>query len=205
MRYSAIVLGAAALTACGGADTSFKDPSQAAGTCGTIEMLNAARSDAEPFQSLRGDPVMMGENPVEDAFIMTGTAFNSTCEINAMRGFFGEPFDIHTLNCDLFNAGNFDKEENARLATAAFERVEANLSECLGDGWTQTEKDSDRDYEIYRKITYKRVDAQPTGAKFTSDPLYLELSYTPFLRGRGGKPGWQVTLQFQEQVAAPGG
>jgi hypothetical protein len=46
---------------------------------------------------------------------------------------------------------------------------------------------------------------QDSASGFTADPAFLEMSYTPFMRGRGGPSGWQVVLQFQAQADAAEG
>ena len=205
MRVAILGCSILALAACGGAKTENNTAeTKPAGPCAEVEMIMAAKSDAEPFQSLRGENVMLGERALEDKWTAKVSSFDGRCEINAMRGFFGEPTDIHTYGCVLFEAGNFDREENEVKARAMLEDIETTLISCLGDNWTVEETTEKRDFDVYRKLKFVQTDAPETDAKFTADALYAEMSFTPFMRGRGGKSGWDVHVQFQEMVDTSG-
>jgi hypothetical protein len=202
MRTIALSISIFALAACGnsGSDAANAPQQVAKGPCSDVEMILAAKQDNEPFASLRGNNQMMGDMVLDDKWVAKTNAFDGACEVNAMRGFFGEPMDIHTFKCTLFEAGNFDRKENEVKARAAMAKVEATLSQCLGDDWIVEETTEKRDFDIYRKLKYSPVIPVETGSDFTVDALYAELSFTPFMRGRGGKSGWDVIVQFQEQV-----
>lgn len=203
MRVAILGCSILALAACGGASTS-EETQVAKGPCADVEMIMAAKSDAEPFQSLRGDNVMLGERPLEDKWVSRVSSFEGRCEINAMRGFFGEPTDIHTYGCILFEAGNFDREENEAKARAVLDDIETTLIACLGDEWTVEETTEKMDFDVYRKLKFSPVNEIESEAKFKADALYAEMSFTPFMRGRGGKSGWDVHVQFQEMVDTSG-
>lgn len=199
MRCLILIGSLAALAACGGESATEETP-VATGPCADVEMIMAAKSDPEPFQRLRGDNVMLGERPLEDKWVSKVSSFEGRCEINAMRGFFGEPIDIHTYGCALFEAGTFDREENEVKVREVLENVKTALITCLGDEWTVEETTEKMDFDVYRKLKFSPVDEVESDAKFTADPIYAEMSFTPFMRGRGGKSGWDVHVQFQEMV-----
>lgn len=202
MRIVALGLSIVALAACGNSerDTANTPQQDAKRPCSDVEMILDAKHDDEPFASLRGNNQMMGDMVLDDAWIAKANAFDGACEVNAMRGFFGEPMDIHTLKCTLFEAGTFDREENEVKARGAMAKIEVTLSQCLGDDWLVEETTEKRDFDIYRKLKYSPVIPVETKSDFTVDALYAEMSFTPFVRGRGGKSGWDVIIQFQEQV-----
>lgn len=202
MRTIALSISIFALAACGKSEPDATNTPQqvAKGSCSDVEMVLAAKQDVEPFASLRGNNQMMGDMVLDDKWVAKANAFDGACEVNAMRGFFGEPMDIHTFKCTLFEAGNFDREENEVKARAAMTKIEATLSQCLGDDWTVEETTEKNDFDVYRKLKYSPVTPVETKSDFKVDALYAELSFTPFMRGRGGKSGWDVILQFQEQV-----
>ena len=200
MKMLAILASVLGLAACG---ASGSGEALAAGPCGNVQPLLDARSEAIPFESLRGENKMLGDSPLPDSFVGKFPAFGGTCEAHTMSGFFGDTSTIYTYSCDLFEGGTMDRDANQGKAEKAFRQAQDELAACLGPDWTSEEKTESRDFDVYHKITYEPKDMVQNESGFTVDPAYLEMSYTPFMRGRGGPSGWQVVLQFQQQVDAP--
>jgi hypothetical protein len=198
MKTLAILASVLGLVACG-ASGQGTDPA-VAGPCGNIQPLLDARGEAIPFESLRGENKMLGDSPLPDSFLGRFSAFGGTCEAHVMSGFFGETSTIYTYSCDLFEGGMMDRDADQVKAETAFKAAQDELAACLGSGWISEEKTDNPDFDVYHKITYKPEDMARSEGGFTADPAYLEMSFTPFMRGRGGPSGWLVVLQFQQQV-----
>ena len=191
------------LAACGSGSSEPSKMAEVDGPCANVAPVLAARSDSEPFKSLRGDPRMLGDFPLEDSWDANFSAFDGSCRINAMRDFFGGESDMHMYTCELYaESGSFDKEARQAEAESIATNVTETLQECLGADWKMEEKTTSSDFEIYYKATFEPAEKQDSPFQFTADPVYVEMSYSPFMRGRGGASGWIVELQFQEQVAA---
>jgi len=200
MRIAALSLSILSLAACGAADSGA--PKTASGPCGNIQPILDARTEAEPFLSLRSKNRMLGDMPLPDSFEGKHAAFGKVCTMNVMNGF-GGGSKVYTYSCPLFEGNSMDREGDQARAEAAFDTAAAELKACLGEGWETDEDSENMDFEVYHKFTYAPVDMPASASGFTVDPVYLELSYTPFMRGRGGASGWQVVLQAQAQVDAP--
>lgn len=196
MRILLASLTALAVSACGPETVSkTSDP------CAAVERIQTARLDKEPFESMRGDNIMLGDNPLDDSWVTSTDLFGKSCRVSAMRNFFGN--DLHILNCSLYAAtGSLNKEENEAKARKAVTEVREELTQCLGDSWEISETSESSDYDIYQKITFEQTepDKDTEDFEFRADPLYIEMSYSPFMRGRGGPTGWIAEVQFQEQV-----
>lgn len=176
-----------ALAACGASDNA---PVQAQGPCAGVQQVQAARAEAEPFASLRGDQFMLGENPLPDKWVARDPAFGEACEISVMDGFFGEDSNIYTYKCQLFEAGTFDREENELKARAIMAEVEDTLKTCLGDAWTFEEKTEDLNADIYRKVKFEPKSGTPEINGFRADPVYIQLQFASSPRTRGGV--WEI-------------
>ncbi len=197
MRRYLLLLPLAALTACGkGEATAGKDP------CAQISTIMAARDEDEPFTSLRGDPRMLGDEPLPDAWVSKDGLLDGTCRVSAMRGFFGGDTDIFTYSCTLFEAGTMNPEADGELAKAAYTEAVSEVEACLGDAWAAEKETESAQYEVYGKTTFKPVVPEEQVGDFSADPLYVEMLFSQFTGGRGGNSGWEVTLQAQKQTAA---
>tara|TARA_B100000678_G_C18225400_1_gene508641 strand:+ start:3943 stop:4554 length:612 start_codon:yes stop_codon:yes gene_type:complete len=179
----------------GEAQQAFKPNS-----CEAVNAVLAAGEESPPYASLRGEPKMLGDRPLDDAWMANSNAFGSSCDVNLMDGFFGS--DISTYSCELFTAsGSLDKESREAEARKMTDSVRDTLQTCLGPEWVMEEDTENSDFEIYQKYVFEPASGRP-GADtfdFTVDPIYIEMSYTPFMRGRGGPSGWIAEIQFQQQ------
>ncbi|WP_299950541.1 hypothetical protein [Hyphomonas sp. BRH_c22] len=162
-----------------------------------------ARAEDEPFSSLRGDPRMLGGEPLPDAWESKETLLDSACRLSAMRGFFGGNTDIHTYSCTLFEAGTMNPEADGELARSAYEAAVSTAEACLGDAWTTDTVTESAQYDVYGKTTFKPVVPEEQAGGFRADPIYVEMLFSRFTEGRGGKSGWEVTLQAHLWTAAP--
>lgn len=197
MKRYMLLLPLAALAACGqGEAAGEKDP------CAAISTIIAARAEAEPFTSLRGEQRMLGDSPLPDAWESNATFDDSACRVSVMRGFFGGDTNIHIYTCDLFEAGTMDKDADGKLAEAAYEGAVGTVKACLGDAWTFAADTEDSQYEVYGKTVFKPVEPEEQVGDFIADPLYVEMHYAGFGGGRNSTPGWLVTLQAQKQTKA---
>ena len=197
MRRYLFLLPLAALAACStGEAVAGADP------CAQISAIMAARAEDEPFSSLRGDPRMLGDSPLPDAWESKETLLDSACRLSAMRGFFGGNTDIHTYSCTLFEAGTMSLAADGELAKAAYEEAVSTAEACLGDAWTMDSVTESAQYDVYGKTTFKPVVPEEQVGGFRADPLYVEMLFSRFTEGRGGKSGWEVTLQAQKQTRA---
>ncbi|KCZ89579.1 hypothetical protein [Hyphomonas jannaschiana] len=201
MRVVIIGLSILTLSACGaaGSETGTQD---AVGPCGNIQPILNARSEGEPFGSLQGANKMMGDTPLPDTFIGMHKAFGAACTASVMDGF-GAGSTIYTYSCPLFEGNSMGRDAERADAEAAFAMAASEMRACLGEAWETAEDTENGDYQVYHKFTYKPVAMADSASGFTVDPAFLEMSYTPFMRGRGGPSGWQVVLQFQAQIDAP--
>lgn len=200
MRNAIIGLSILTLAACEAGEAA---PAKDEGPCANVQPILDARGEAEPFLSLRGDNRMLGDRPLPDSFHGTHEAFGKSCKTDVMSGF-GSTV-IYTYSCTLFEGKSMDREGDAAEAEAAFSEAATEMKACVGEGWEIEEDSEDMDFEVYRKLTYKPVDMQSSASGITVDPAYLEMSYTPFMRGRGGPSGWLVVLQVQGQAGKPAG
>jgi hypothetical protein len=197
MRRYLFLLPLAALAAC-----STGKAMAGADTCAQISGIMAARAEDDPFSSLRGDPRMMGEERLPDAWESKETLLDSACRLSAMRGFFGGNTDIHTFSCTLFEAGSMNAEADGERAKVAYEEAVMTAEACLGDAWTMDSVTESAQYDVYGKTTFKPVVPEEQVGGFRADPLYVEMLFSRFTKARGGKSGWQVTLQAQKQASA---
>lgn len=185
------------LTACGEKDSSTDF---AQNTCEAVQaVLNAGAND-DPYASLRGDPVMLGDRPLDDRWVARKDAFGTGCKTSVMRDMFGS--DMFTYECELFaSPGSLNADEKEVEARQAINSVKDTLTSCLGEAWIMEEDTENADFRVYQKYLFEPESGRP-GADtfdFTADPIYIEMSYTPFMRGRGGPTGWLAKVQFQEQ------
>tara|TARA_R110000787_G_scaffold3868_20_gene14996 strand:+ start:7190 stop:7807 length:618 start_codon:yes stop_codon:yes gene_type:complete len=197
MKRYLFLLPLAALGACAeGEAVEPRDP------CVQISAIMAARAEDEPFTSLRGETRMLGDEPLPDAWESNETLLDSACRLGAMRGFFGGNTDIFTYSCTLFEAGTMNQESDGELARAAYEEAVSTAEACLGDAWTTQAVSENAQYEVYGKTTFRPVVPEEQVGDFKADPLYVEMMFSRFTGGRGGKSGWEVTLQAQQQTRA---
>lgn len=211
MHRHLLIAAIAALAACGNTsdspapdETPRKQAEKArpADPCADVALFQAARSDDPPFSSLRGDPVMLEDQPLEDNWYAKEKHFGAACHVAVMSEFFGGETDFHLIGCTLFSEpSSFDREENELRARTVLEDTRTMLEGCLGDGWVMEETDQHHKADIYQKYKFE-PEGFETPYDFTADPIYLEMSYARF-PGGGVPSGWQVNLQFQEQVASP--
>ncbi|MBY9067297.1 hypothetical protein K1X12_10325 [Hyphomonas sp. WL0036] len=200
MRATIIGLSILTLAACQGGEAA---PAKAAGPCANVKPILDARGEAEPFLSLRGENRMMGEMPLPDSYLGQHDAFGKTCNTSVMRGFGSGA--IYTYSCTLFEGKSMNRDGDQAEAEAAFTKAAEEMKACVGEGWEIAEDTEDMDFEIYRKFTYAPAEMPSSSSGITVDPAFLEMSYTPFMRGRGGPSGWLVVLQVQGQVDKPAG
>ncbi len=170
------------------------------GTCGAVTAVLEAGTASDPYTSLRGEAVMLGERELEDNWTTTTPVFGEACTTAVMRDMFGT--DIFMLNCPLYaESSSFDRDIHEAEARAVAEHTVGILTECLGDDWIIKETTEHNDYQVYHKYVFEPASGRPGADEFnfTVDPIYVEMSYTPYMRGRGGASGWQTLIQFQEQ------
>lgn len=185
------------LAACGSGD---KPPEFAKNSCEAVQAIMAEGAKDEPFAAFRGEPVMLGDRPLNDRWEANKTAFGTSCQTSVMRDMFGS--DLHLYNCELYaSPGSLDKEAKEVEAREAINLVKETLETCLGDEWKVEESTENQDFQVYQKYLFEPKSGRPGADKFdfTADPIYIEMSYTPFMRGRGGPTGWLAKVQFQEQ------
>ncbi|MAP95768.1 MAG: hypothetical protein CMK07_12530 [Ponticaulis sp.] len=197
MKTTAFLLPLALIAAC---SSAASPPDFTANTCDAVNAVLAAGSTDNPYSVFRGEPAMLGDRVLDDKWVANKAAFGETCQINIMRNMFGA--DIYTYSCDLYSSpGSLNKDEKEAEARAEINRVKDTIASCLGDDWVMDESTEDPDVEIYQKYDFEPVSGRPGADEFdfTVDPIYVEMSYTPFMRGRGGPSGWLAKVQFQEQ------
>ena len=200
MRALFVVIPALLLAACG--SESDDQAQTASGPCAELASILDARDERTPFRSLRGAPVLQNDEPVPDAWQMS-TSFdeNVKCTVNVMRAFMGGETDVFTLSCPLYEAsGALEKERREQDARMIFDLMRSNLDACLVPDWRAKEITENPDFEIYHRLVYEPTQNENESFAFKLDPIYLELTYTPFIRERTGASGWQVKLQFQKQA-----
>jgi hypothetical protein len=189
-------LGIAALGACNG---DGEAGAKALDDCSIVGQIDSARADSPPFSSLRGDAVMLGDNPMTDKFAVANAPFNGQCEIGVITNMFGSGSDLHLYNCNLYERlGSLEKERRETEARAAFVEAKTTLTQCLGDGWTTEETTENSQFEIYHKVKFVPETPAPKMGQFTADTLYLTMAYSPFMNHPGRRSGWNVHFQFQE-------
>lgn len=201
MRKIAIVVsGLFAITSCNSGD----GPSETAdkGPCAAINTIKEARSEAVPFSSLRSNPVMLGDRPLDDRFTTHLTLLDTPCQTNIMSGFFGRDVDLYTVSCTLFEAGVFDYEENKAEAERIRVEAAALMDQCLGEDWTTEITDQSTADAMDYKIEYIPEGGVQAVNDLTVDAAYLESVFERGSSIRGSQRGWRVLLQFQE--ARPG-
>ncbi|MEL7231131.1 MAG: hypothetical protein AAGJ85_01310 [Pseudomonadota bacterium] len=190
-----IASGLLALAACNRGDSA---PTADAGPCAAINAIKEARAETVPFSSLRSDPVMFGDRPMDDRFTTDLTILDAPCQANIMSGFFGRDVDLYTVSCTLFEAGVFDYEENAVEAERLREEAVGLMTQCLGEGWTKEVTDQSRPDEVDYKVEFiPEGGVQPVN-ELTVDAAYVESVFERGSGMRGGQRGWRVLLQFQE-------
>ncbi|NHK28151.1 hypothetical protein FF098_009575 [Parvularcula flava] len=168
--------------------------------CGALQPLFESRTDAVPFEAVRTGNLMLGDTKLDDQYTTDVRVQDNRCTASVMKGFFGADANIYIVNCVAFQAGSLDNEANEAKAREIFNEVEAMVSSCLGSELVAETVEESADFDIYRKTTWdlENPPELETGS-FRVDPVYLEMSYSPFMRGRGGPSGWLVELQLQEQ------
>lgn len=191
-----LFLPALMLAACSGDKTA----AAATSPCGALQPVIDSRTEVVPFERVRKGKFKLGEMELDDKFITAVTVGNNLCTTSVMEGFFGEETSIYIFNCEVFQAGTLDSESNEAKARDAFDKVEAMMTACLGTDFIAETSDENADFDVYRKTTWQAANPpEMAEGSFRVDPAYLELSYSPFMRGRGGPSGWLVELQLQEQ------
>lgn len=193
---TALILPALLLAACSGAD----DATAASDGCGPLQPVIDSRTDDVPFETVRKAKFKLGDMELDDKFTTGITLGDNLCTTSVMEGFFGQDASIYIFNCAVFQAGTLDNEANEAKALAAFAEAEAMVTRCLGPDFVAETSEESADFEVFRKTSWDLANPPEieTGS-FRADPAYLELSYSPFMRGRSGPSGWLVELQFQEQ------
>ena len=198
MKRIALVFSVLSLSACGTSQGELAEFEPE--TCDAVTAIMQAGQAAEPYSALRGEPEMLGDMPIEDSWSANQSAFGEGCETAVLRDFFD--MDVFTYSCPLYaERSNLDRETHEVEARAAAQGALEIISACLGEDWIVEETTQNPDYQVFHKYLLEPAYGRP-GADtfdFTVDPIYIELSYTPFMRGRGGPAGWQVYVQFQEQ------
>ncbi|GGD15057.1 hypothetical protein [Aquisalinus flavus] len=197
-RVTALILPALVLAACSGDNKAIA----ASGPCGPLQPVFDSRTNAVPFETVRKAKFKLGEVELDDKVTTGITLGDNLCTTSVMEGFFGQDANIYIFNCPVFQAGTLDREANEARAMEAFSRVEAMVTSCLGPDFIAETSEESTDLEVFRKTIWDFVDPPEIAAgSFRADPAYLELSYSPFMRGRSGPSGWLVELQLQEQRA----
>lgn len=200
MKIAYLALPVFALAACGpsGDSAGFTKNS-----CSAVQSVLAEGAKDEPYAALRGAPVMLGDRPLKDQWTAKKIAFGETCQTSVIRDMFG--VDMYIYSCDLYaSPGSFEKDAKEIEARQAITSVRETIESCLGEDWLVEEDTKNSDYQIYQKYLFEPKSGRPGADKydFTADPIYIEMSYTPFMRGRGGPTGWLAKVQFQEQREA---
>ena len=201
MKIKLALLSFTFLAACSAATPQ---PDFTANTCDAVNAVLASGASDDPYAVFRGEQAMLGDRPLEDQWIANKPAFGETCQTNIMRDMFGA--DIYSYSCDLYaSPGSFDKEEKEIEARATIDDVKDTISTCLGDEWVMEETTEHQDFQVFQKYECEPASGRPGAGEFdfTVDPIYIEMSYTPFMRGRGGPTGWVAKVQFQEQRKTP--
>lgn len=196
MKIAYLALPVLLLAACG----NDAPPKFTQNTCEAVQavMTEGAKDDA--FKGFRGEPVMLGDRALDDRWIANKAAFGEECKTSVMRDAFGS--DMYMYNCELYaSPGSLNKDAKEAEARKAVDSVKDTLVECLGDDWVMRETSEHVDFEVYQKYLFEPKSGRPGADKFdfTADPIYIEMSYTPFMRGRSGPTGWLAKVQFQEQ------
>lgn len=201
MKTAYFALSLLVLAGCGGGGGT-KEAAFEPGSCDAVRSVLAAGQETVPYSSLRGEPKMQGERVLNDTWIAKSPAFGEHCEIGVISGMMGT--DISLYRCELFTAlRSSDRETTEAEARALMSDVSDTIKGCLGDEWVAEETTEHDDFEVYQNFVFEPVSGRP-GADtfdFTVDPIFLKMSYTPYMRGRSGPSGWIVELQFQEQRA----
>lgn len=156
-KYLTAAAFAAFLVACnsGKNETRSERQAEAKGPCYDIERIEKARADAIPFESLRGEPVMLGERPLDDMWTSADEHFGTSCKLSVMSGFFGGESDFHSIGCELDQKnGSLDMETRQAEASAILEETREKLQTCLGDGWEMSISDDAPDADIYKKYKF---------------------------------------------------
>lgn len=203
MKKALLLTAAICLAACNGSEKSGpeKKTKAEASACESIKTIIAATKDKPPYSSLQGNNAMLGDRPLPDSWLTRSEFFGKTCRINKMGKFFGGETDFYSFSCTLYEArGTLDKETRSAEARAIVDELKSDLDKCLPEGWVSSETTEDQNFEVYYKVKYEPENFE-SPFKFTADPVYLELTYTPFM-SRSAPSGWNVKLQFQEQVPA---
>ncbi|MAK61480.1 MAG: hypothetical protein CMK09_10905 [Ponticaulis sp.] len=195
MKFAYLALPAFLLTACG----NSTPPQITQNTCEAVEVVITEGSKKNAFSAFRGEPVMLGDRELNHRWHANTNAFGDDCRTSIIRDMFGT--DLYTYHCELYaRTGSLEAEAREAEARAAIGEVRDLLSSCLGQDWVMKETSEHTDFEIYQKYLFEPKSGRP-GAdefEFTADPIYIEMSYTPFSRGRSGPSGWLAKVQFQE-------
>ena len=193
-------LGLGALAACGAEDGGAAAQQ---GPCAGLDAIAQARGERVPFQSLRGDPVMLGDMALEDKFQLTAQVLGASCTNSVMSGFPDPASDIHLVNCLLYqNSSSLDRDTAGDEARAMFAQATEAMQSCLGEGWEAEPGRPDSNFEVYESLEFNPAGDPQQAGGFTIDSAYLKLMYSPFMRGPGRSSGWFVELQFQQVAPA---
>ncbi|MEM7492123.1 MAG: hypothetical protein AAF296_02000 [Pseudomonadota bacterium] len=198
-RTAIITSGLLMLASCSGDSPSVTAD---AGPCAAISIIKKARNEAVPFSTLRADPVMLGDRPLNDRFTTDVTLLDTPCQTNIMSGFFGRDVDLYTVSCTLFEAGIFDYEDNKAEAERIRDEAAALMDQCIGADWTKEITDQSTAEAMDYKIEYIPEGGVQAVNDLTVDAVYLESVFERGSGMRGSQRGWRVLLQFQE--ARPG-
>jgi hypothetical protein len=193
-------LGLGALAACGGEGGGATAEQ---GPCSSLDAIIQARGESLPFESLRGDPAMLGDMALDDKFQLTAQVLGASCTNSVMSGFPDPASDIHLVNCPLYqNSSSFDRDGAGEEARAMFAQASEAMEACLGEGWAVEPGRPDSDFEVYESLEFNPVGEPQRAGGFTIDSAYIKLMYSPFMRGPGRSSGWFVELQFQQVAPA---
>ena len=166
------------------------------GPCGEVQQIVDAAQGPEPFASLRGEPVMLGDTAVDDKFLTSQKFFGETCETFIMRGMPAGQ-DMHGLSCMLYSRITGPNEDDLARGTELFEEVSAKLAECVDPALVREETDDSRDDTIDRQVVYKLSDRKPEPGELLIHPIHLHMKYEPMSFGRMSS-GFEVKFQFQQ-------
>lgn len=163
----------------------------------------AAMDEAEPMASLRTGKVKLNERELDNAFTTDVTPAHATCSLGVMSGFTPESGKIHVANCTLFASGLLDRQVEAEKAKVVFDTARAQLESCLPKDWTSRDG-SQPDPDSTETMIYESAADSKRSMElgFYAYPVELKKEWSDTVRGSVA-PGWQVTLNFQKEAAAP--
>ncbi len=162
--------------------------------CANIQAAFASIADTPPMSSLpQADEE--GKGGIE--------ILGVTCQQAEMGAFSAGDPTVHLLTCPLFSAGVFDQEENAAKADKIFEDAKAKVAQCLPEGWTVRESESNSGRDVDEQLIYERPEdmERKNSGEMYMYPAYLAQKFDSNPPGRFSRAGWSVELKFQFEGA----